>query len=157
MLQLNFRTVELADLQARITEFMLEGIEERSATASNKCRGMVRSRKEILSGCGGTVKSNSTVSSASKLRLKVKLVEMSLQQAESAARLQSQRMMLQAETALLEARIRAEVMEEQAFEEFADIQPEKALHDKVDDYFQSLPPSAPGDSDPGTSHLNVQP
>ena len=109
MLQLNFRTVELADLQARITEFMLEGIEERSATASNKCRGMVRSRKEILSGCGGTVKSNSTVSSASKLRLKVKLVEMSLQQAESAARLQSQQMMLQAETALLEARIRAEV------------------------------------------------
>ena len=85
MLQLNSRTVELADLQARITEFMLEGIEERSATASNKSRGTVRSRKEILSGCGGTIKSNSTMSSASKLRLEVKLAKMRLQQAESAA------------------------------------------------------------------------
>ena len=88
MLQLNARTVELVDLRARVAEFMLEGIEERSATASNKSRGTVRSRKEILSGCGGTVKSNSTVSSASKLRLEVKLAEMRLQQAESAARLQ---------------------------------------------------------------------
>ena len=40
-------------------------------------------------------------------------------------------MILQAETALLEARIRAEVMEEQAFEEPADVQPEKGLHDKI--------------------------
>ena len=167
MLQLNARTVELVDLRARVAEFMLEGIEERSAIASNKSRGTVRSRKEILSGCGGTVKSNSTVSSASKLRLEVKLAEMRLQQAESAARLQlqqaesaarlqsqqmvqqaesaarlqSQQMVLQAETALLEARIRAEVMEEQVFEEPADVQPE--LHDKVDDYLQSLPPSGP--------------
>ena len=158
MLQLNARTVELVDLRARVAEFMLEGIEERSATASNKSRGTVRSRKEILSGCGGIVKSNSTVSSASKLRLEVKLAEMRLQQAESAARLQSQhmvqqaesaarlqsqQMVLQAETALIEARIRAEVMEEQVFEEPADVQPEKALHDKVDDYLQSLPPSGP--------------
>ena len=143
MLQLNSRTVELADVQARVAEFMLEGIEERSATASNKSRGSVHSRKKTPFGCGGTVKSNSTMSSASKLRLEVKLAEMRLQQAESAARLQSQQMMLQAETALLEARIRAEVMEEQAFEEPADVQPEKALHDKVDDYLQSLPPSGP--------------
>ena len=156
MLQLNSRTVELADLQARVTEFMLEGIEERSATASNKSRGSVHSRKKTPFGFGGTIKSNSTMSSVSKLRLEVKLAEMRLQQAESAARLQSQQMVLQAETALLEACIRAEVMEEQAFEEPADVQPEKALHDKVDDYLQSLPPSAPGDSDPGTSHLNVQ-
>ena len=88
MLQLNARTVELVDLRARVAEFMLEGIEERSATASNKSRDTVRSRKEILSGCGGTVKSISTVSSASKLRLEVKLAEMRLQQAESAAQLQ---------------------------------------------------------------------
>ena len=141
MLQLNARTVELVNLRARLAEFMLKGIEERSATASNKFRGTVRFRKEILSGCGGTVKSNYTVSSASKLRLEVKLAEMRLQQAESAARLQSQQMVLQAETVLLEARIRAEVMEEQVFEEPADVQPEKALHDKVDDYLQSLPPS----------------
>ena len=80
---------------------------------------------------------------------------MRLQLAESAARLQSQQMMLQAETAVLEARICAKAMEEQAFEEPADVQPKNALHDKVDDYLQSLPPSAPGDFNPGTSHLNV--
>ena len=143
MLQLNSRTVELADLHARVAEFMFEGIEERSATASNTSRGAVRFRKEMLSGCGGTVKSNSTMSSASKLRLEVKLSEMRLRQAKNAARLQSQQTVLEAATAVLEARIRAEAMEEQAFEEPAGVDPEKTLHDKVDGYLQSLPPSGP--------------
>ena len=112
---------------------MLEGTEERSVTVSNKSRGSMRSRKKTPFGFSGTVKSNSIMSSASKLQLEVKLAEIRLQQAESAARLQSQQMMLQAETAVKEARIRAEAFEEQAFEEPADVQTEKALHDKVDD------------------------
>ena len=142
--QLHSRNEELVNLHARIAEYLLGGIEERSAARSGKFRIMSSSNKGPPK-CGGAERTTSTLSSASKLRMEVKLAEVRLQQARreqeleaKRERIRSEKVILQAETAVLEARTRTEAIENQVLEESLGVDPVMPPHDKVDEYLRSL-------------------
>ena len=152
--QLHSRNEELVNLNARIAEYLLEGIEERSAARSSKFRIMSSSNKGPPK-CGGTERTTSTLSSASKLRMEVRLAEVRLQQARREQelearqeRIRSEKVILQAETAVLEARTRAEAIEDQVLDEPLGVDPVMPPHDKVDEYLRSLQASPVEDYSP---------
>ena len=166
--QLYSRNEELVNLNARIGEYLLEGIEERSAARSSKFRIMSFSNKGTPK-CGGTKRTTSTLSSASKLKMEVKLAEVRLQQARRKQELEAKRerirsekvileatqerirpekVILQGETAVLEARTRSEAMEDQVFDEPLGVDPVMPPHDEVDEHLRSLQTSPVDDYSP---------
>ena len=93
-----------------IVEVELKGSEGGSdpiATMSKQAGS--RSRK---SSCGGSSSRASTMSSAAKLRMNVRLAEARLKHVEEELRLKTQQAVLQAKAAVTEARIKAEAMQE---------------------------------------------
>ena len=103
------------------------------------------SSNKRLSKYGGAERTTPTLSSASEQRMEVKLAETRLKQARREQelearreRIRSEKVILQAETAVLEARTLAEAIKDQVLEESLAVDLMMSPHDKVDEYLRSL-------------------
>ena len=96
-----------------------------------------RSRK---SSCGGSSSRASTMSSAAKLRMNVRLAEARLKHVEEELRLKTQQAVLQAKAAVTEARIKAEAMQESegVSSVLDEVGPAVTSQDKVGFFLESL-------------------
>ena len=134
MTQFYSRSEELENRNARIVQYLLEDIEGRFAARSSKFR-MTNSSGKRPPKCGGTEKSTSTLSTANRLRMEVKLAKVRLQQVRREQELeakqkqiQAKKMIFQAETAVLEAQPQAEAIEEQILEQPVGVDPVISPH-----------------------------
>ena len=123
-----------------IVEVELKGSEKGSdpiATMSKQADS--RSRK---SSCGGSSSRASTMSSAAKLRMNVRLAEARLKhvEEEKSLRLKTQQAVLQAKAAVTEARIKAEAMQESEGVSLVldEVVPAVSPQDKVGFFLESL-------------------
>ena len=139
------RDKEVQELLLRVADFMLDGIETVSVTVSDGAR----SRHSKSKGSGRDLISShseaTALSSACKARMEAKLAEVRLEQVRreraleerrAETRFESEQAILDAEVALVKARIRAE--SDQALSGPDGIESVLSLHDKVDGYLSSL-------------------
>ena len=152
--QLQTRDAELKNMDVLVNAFMLETLAIRSDVASS---GSSRTSKAKSRRSGSaSVRTSSTVSSASKARMDARLAEIRLKKAQqeqaikakaleadqAKALLESQREVLQAESELAEARVRLETVEE--IPDLEVLEPALSIQDKVTDYLDGLNPSEGG-------------
>ena len=139
------RDKEVQELLLRVADFMLDGIETVSVTVSDGAR----SRHSKSKGSGRDLISShseaTAMSSACKARMEAKLAEVRLEQVRreraleerrAETRFESEQAILDAEVALVKARIRAE--SDQALSGPDGIESVLSPHDKVDGYLSSL-------------------
>ena len=123
-----------------MVEVELKGSEEGSnPIATTPKQAGSRSRK---SSCDGSSSRASTMSSAAKLRMNVRLAEARLKhvEEEQSLRLKTQQAVLQTKAAVTEARIKAEAMQESEGVSLVldEVGPAVSLQDKVGFFLESL-------------------